>query len=507
MSTQHPDNAKVPEWATREVLEGEDEVEEAYLAYKEFGCQEVMWDAEGKDVDAHVVRKLLSRYPTYFKKHQLGKDVYLTYRLPNPRLEKAERKVLMETLDHIPVSNDVAVEFYRKDDASPIFEAIVPFTQNAEDLIAVARYYELAVAGRGNVKLTEDLTVSDWLGEVRPKRINVIPLFEDKAGLLSAGDIIEAYSKTVNPDYLRVFVGRSDPAMSYGVVAATLMAKIAISSMKSAGKRMGKPVYPMLGVGSLPFRGWMSPLSYKSVLEEFPGVNTFTIQSAFKYDYEEATAREAISHINSSNPVEGEEISPADRQKLTSIAEKFSRRYEQEVRALSPLVNALSVFLPPRRARKPHMGPFGYGRHSGRSLLPRAIVFTATLYTVGFPPEFMGLGALSTLAGEEEEMLRKYFKTMNRLLSAAANFFSWDSYGTLKEEGVAGIKLQPPLVESLEGDVKEAEEAGIDLGPKDYYGMKHGLFSFMSVMSLNQGRREEARNHIMEAAKVRRSLG
>lgn len=58
MSTQHPDNARVPEWSRGEAIEGEDEVTEAFLAFSNYNVQEVMWDAEGKDVDTHVIRKL-----------------------------------------------------------------------------------------------------------------------------------------------------------------------------------------------------------------------------------------------------------------------------------------------------------------------------------------------------------------------------------------------------------------------------------------------------------------
>jgi Phosphoenolpyruvate carboxylase (EC 4.1.1.31) len=43
-----------------------------------------MWDAEGKDVDTHVVRKLFTNYPEFFKEKVLGRDVFLTYRIPNP---------------------------------------------------------------------------------------------------------------------------------------------------------------------------------------------------------------------------------------------------------------------------------------------------------------------------------------------------------------------------------------------------------------------------------------
>jgi phosphoenolpyruvate carboxylase len=42
MSTQHPDNVTSPPWSCSEVIEGEDEIREAYFAYNELGCQEVM---------------------------------------------------------------------------------------------------------------------------------------------------------------------------------------------------------------------------------------------------------------------------------------------------------------------------------------------------------------------------------------------------------------------------------------------------------------------------------
>ena len=61
MSTQHPDNANIPEWWRADVLEGEAEIYETYFTYRNLDCNEVMWDSEGKDVDIHVIRKLLSK--------------------------------------------------------------------------------------------------------------------------------------------------------------------------------------------------------------------------------------------------------------------------------------------------------------------------------------------------------------------------------------------------------------------------------------------------------------
>ncbi|HYB93184.1 MAG TPA: phosphoenolpyruvate carboxylase, partial [archaeon] len=68
MSTQHPDNANTPSWCEGKIIQGEAEVYEAYFAYNKLGCQEVMWDSEGKDVDTRVMRKLFANYGDYFKK-------------------------------------------------------------------------------------------------------------------------------------------------------------------------------------------------------------------------------------------------------------------------------------------------------------------------------------------------------------------------------------------------------------------------------------------------------
>ena len=45
---------------------------------------------EGKEADNQVVEKLLSRYNDFFTKKHLGKDFFLTYRVPNPSVEKEQ---------------------------------------------------------------------------------------------------------------------------------------------------------------------------------------------------------------------------------------------------------------------------------------------------------------------------------------------------------------------------------------------------------------------------------
>ena len=72
MSTQHPDNATAPFFATSGTLAGEDEIRKAFYAYSHLGCDEQMWDVEGKEIYTYVVKKLLSFYAEYFHEHVLG---------------------------------------------------------------------------------------------------------------------------------------------------------------------------------------------------------------------------------------------------------------------------------------------------------------------------------------------------------------------------------------------------------------------------------------------------
>ena len=118
MGTQHPDNANAPFFSTSSVG-GEDGIQEAYYALSHLGCDEQMWDREGKEVDNFVVKKLLSRHEEFFRQKVLGRDVFVILRVPNPTVEKEEAKILLETLESIPRSFDAARLFYGEQDVVP----------------------------------------------------------------------------------------------------------------------------------------------------------------------------------------------------------------------------------------------------------------------------------------------------------------------------------------------------------------------------------------------------
>jgi len=509
MSTQHPDNASNPHWVRGEVFSGEEEVFEAFYAFSELGCNEQMWDWEGKDVDPHVVRKLLTHFPEFFKENILGRDVFITYRVPNPEVERAERKGVIEALETIPRAYDIAKEFYGKVEAPPIFEVILPLTKSARDLIRLFNSYAKAIIGRGDVELEEGYTVKDWVGAFSPKRINVIPLVEDMESIFNIKEIVSGYVRFAGAKAVRVFIARSDPALNYGLFSAVILSKLALMKLRELSEELGVAVYPIIGTGSPPFRGHLTPDNLNNFLKEYRGYRTVTIQSALKYDVPLDRCREAISTLN--KELRRERGSwELDEVLVKGVISKLAERYRKLVEGLAPLVNYVAKFVPKRRLRKLHIGLYGYSREIGRVKLPRAIEFVASLSSLGMPPEFIGLSALSRLSEEEFSELEEAYLTWRADLRKASSYVSWDNLDLLLSSGEAsrfaerlGVK---EALRSLVEDLKYCEESlGVKLGPRRLSERRHLNATNNLLISLLEG--GDVKDYLLEAAKIRGYLG
>jgi len=416
MSTQHPDNITTPFFSDSEVLSGNTEVKEAYYVFSQLGCKEQMWDNEGKDVDNQVVEKLLSTYIDFFSKQKLGKDLFLTYRVPNPSVQKNKGKVLLEVLHSIPRAYDAAKEV--NGNIAPIFEVILPMTKSSLELNRIYNYYQKVVIGQQDTALTgKDAKIKEWIGDFHPENINVIPLFEDFDAFEAAPKIVEEYAKDKKLEYLRVFLARSDPALNYGSVSAVLMAKLGLYRLSKLEEKLSIPILPILGVGSPPFRGNLKPTNTDNCTSEYPSVQTFTIQSSFKYDY---PFRDVVNAIDMLTHIHRAPALPIEEEKALHYFHKIKEEYQKQLLDLYDVINAVSKSVPSRRARRLHVGLFGYSRSSGGVSLPRAIPFCAALYSLGLPPELLGLSSLSE---KEFDDLHSIYLNMDSDLSDAMQFF------------------------------------------------------------------------------------
>ncbi len=515
MSTQHPDNILPPSWSGAEVIEGEAELREAFFAYSQLGCDEVMWDSEGKDVDTNVIRKLLSTYPTYFQKHALGKDIFMTYRVPNPQIEVAERKIVTETLQTIPLSSDVASVFY-KTEVAPVFEVILPFTTSGNELVWLHNYYEKAIAAAGDLKLSDSMTVKKWVGAFKPRRINVIPLVEDMEHLLLIDSLVKEYVRATSTKEMRVFIARSDPALNYGMIPAVLLAKVALSKLHGLQQETGTQVYPMIGVGSMPFRGHLSPPNVDNFLHEYRGLNTVTVQSAFRYDFPIEQVKNAIKQLNAKLPNGTPDAIDAEREKLLRTAMyKLMAAYQTRIEALAPLINSVAEYVPRRRARKLHIGLFGYSRNVRGKTMPRAIPFAATFYSLGLPPEFIGASAIADLSDAEWSAVKAVYVNMKKDFRTVGSLVSWQTINMLMEAyprvaRVAGMETQKlkDSLGKLVSDLSAVEEnLSVKLGPRDSTTKKHENFTNNFLISYLLREAGDARDSFDQAARLRHSLG
>ncbi|PMP62808.1 MAG: phosphoenolpyruvate carboxylase [Caldimicrobium thiodismutans] len=458
MSTQHPDNVSLPFFAETPDMSGEDEIQEAYYAFSHLGCDEQMWDSEGKEVDDFVVKKLLTKYPYFFKKKRLGEEVFLTLRVPNPAVEREEAKILVEALESIPRSMDAAKLFYGDNPPPPIFEVILPMTTSSEDLNRVYYFYRNFISGKQHQAIYPgSITVAEWVGDFLPEKINVIPLFEDVSYMLKADEILRDFLKDKEESYLRVFLARSDPALNYGVVAAVLANKIALFKLNKLSQEIEKEFFPILGAGSPPFRGNLSPYTVDYVLSEYPCVETFTVQSAFKYDNPIEDVITAIKRLKNfvRYPIED-----FDEKRALKFIEKTSEEYQRIVEKIAPLINLISRFVPKRRMRKLHVGLFGYSRQVGRVTLPRAIGFCAACYSIGLPPEIFGFSALNK---EELKELKEFYKNLEIDLSLAMRYFnpkSLELVPEVKEYILKALNLINSLNLKVETDLDHREITG-----------------------------------------------
>ncbi|MBL7125485.1 MAG: phosphoenolpyruvate carboxylase [Dehalococcoidales bacterium] len=478
MSTQHPDNVNSPFFAENTELGGEDEIQEAYYAFSHLGCDEQMWDCEGKEVDNFVVKKLLTKYESFFRDKKLGKDVFVTLRVPNPTVEKAEAKILLETLESIPRSFDAARLFYQ-DDMPPIFEVILPMTESSNCIDRIYRYYCDFVVGKQNKPFKEgDITIAEWIGEFKPERINVIPLFEDMEHMLDAHNMTRKYLHDKDLEYQRVFLARSDPAMNYGLVSAVLLNKIALQRLQRLSEEIGIEIYPIVGVGSAPFRGNLRPQTVERVAKEYPSAHTFTIQSAFKYDNPPDEVREGIRKLQKRKTCLPLEV---DEERCLEIIRKYSQEYQKQIEALAPVINEVAKYVPSRRKRKLHIGLFGYSRSVGGITLPRAITFTAALYSIGLPPEILGLNALDK---SDSQFVEEVYVNLEHDLRDSLKYFNPDT-GFLTKNLKAKVR-DFPIDFEVNGEHKEIT---------DY---------ILSSLRENKGGLEE---YVLRAANLRKFLG
>jgi len=502
MATQHPDNAASAFWLGRSFIDSRDEVRECVTAFAELGCGEFMWDWEGKYVDEAVIERIFEENFPFFKKKALGKDIFLTYRLPNIWVEKGSYRVL-RAFANILTAYDIAKDIGLH--CPPIFEIILPMTTSAEQLV----YLQSTFAGFASMVRRDP---ERRIGSGNPPLIEIIPLVEDLPDMMKIGDLIRKYvalyrkkglSRIKGLEYLRPFVARSDPALNYGLVPAVLGAKLALHHGLKAAEDCGIDAYPIIGCGGVPFRGNLNPQNIGNFLAEYPGVSTATVQSSFRYDYPLEAVVKAVKAINRglARRREMPEMESKDLERVEKLIGIFKKHYRATIIDIAPLIIEASKYVPRRRERRLHTGLFGYSREITRGVsLPRAITFTASLYSLGLPPEVIGTGRALREAYDRglNEVLGRFYLNLKHDLLAACAYVNRDN--------IRRLQRRFPGLASVEDDLKWLEGVlGIPTEPTQTRHLIHRNITSNILLLLEEGR--NVTEMVEEAAVLRGYMG
>ncbi|MCI5147323.1 MAG: phosphoenolpyruvate carboxylase, partial [Candidatus Electrothrix sp. AR3] len=150
--------------------------------------------------------------------------------------------------------------------------------------------------------------------------------------------------------------------------------------------------------------------------------------------------------------------------------------------ALAPDINRMAKYIPARRARKLHVGLFGYAREIGEVTLPRAISFTCALYSLGLPPELIAFEELSK--DDLAFMLEVY-----------------PSFGAKIEDALGFTDLDGPLI-------TDALRAALDRSGLQWTTNEEHLAIVRRIRSdLQQGDSSHTTDMLVRAALIRRFLG
>ncbi len=496
MATQHPDNANSPYWNSEAFVSTAREVEECYRSFADLACDEYMWDWEGKFVDEAVVDRLYSKYYSYFHKHPLGKEKHLTFRVPNISKEGPSR--LSRAFSGILSASYAASEI--KLFSPPIFEVIHPMTQSSSELIQLQKKF---------IETAKFQAKIFGVKKLNPDHLEIIPLIEGTDSLLKSRKILEQYTQFMHklsgkrPTWIRPFIARSDPALDGGFLAAVLSAKAALSEYFKFERDTGIKVFPMIGTGSLPFRGGLNPRTVLQFIKTYPGISTVTLQSAFRYDYPLEEVKKAIALLNKKLPDSGRCLyNDHEMRELHTLDAIFVRHYRKTIEDLSEFVNTIAKHIPARRERIQHTGHFGYSRQVGKAgiKLPRAITFTAVFYSVGIPPELIGLGR-----GLKEADDRGLIPALEKLYPELRNELTHIT-GYLNTENLAHLaKKFKPFQEVQNGMIYIENYLGKKLGPNKHDDYLHR--NYTSNVLHRYFMKQEFQEDIVQAARIRRSIG
>src|SRR4029079_16812004 len=116
----------------------------------------------------------------YFKRNPLGKEKFLTFRLPNPKVESEFRigRAFMSIMASVGMAKQLGQH------TPPLFEVILPMTETSEEMFAIQEAFSQMHF------LTHELYKFE---PQHLENLEIIPLFEQVSTIMNSDQIITKF--------------------------------------------------------------------------------------------------------------------------------------------------------------------------------------------------------------------------------------------------------------------------------------------------------------------------
>jgi phosphoenolpyruvate carboxylase len=502
MGTQHPDNVSPVPFGNSPMVSRDLEEEEVLYNISVLGVKELMIDYERKHGACTPLWDWLHECSTCLQEKVIGRDFHVTPRIPNGDKERDDPYFWQSMgifINSLLVMNRMGYE------GLAFSEFIVP---DITDGTVIAKI-ERDLIDRHDLQRKQYQHYGE--GASFPFEgdffIQGIPLIENVEDLLNPEPIWDELiarrlELSKRETYVqRNFIARSDPALKAGMIPAILAATVALEKGWKYEKRTGVRMPQIIGIGSAPFRGGLTPQqqSIEAVMKTYPAGTTVTIQSAFRYDYsreEVIEANEVLEErLKQAWLARDQLISNLDIEELNElkvIVKLFKERYETSYREILPLITRIAQRVPSHRERYKSVEVSGEDRSVAGLPAVRAIKFASSCYTLGISPGLLGLRAWESLREDQKLLVQKTNPWINFWLAQEYQWFNPENLTRLEQS--FGLRNVVEDLQTAEGLIEE---------PK--FHSRHAEITGQILLPLERG--DDFTSLLLEAAAERRFLG
>ena len=352
------------------------------------------------------------------------------------------------------------------------------------------------------------------------REIKLVPLIENTQAMLNLRKNVLSNLQSIRgecqADYTRVMLAMSDTTMGSGSIASFLCLRFGLSELYRIALETQHSFLPILGGGTLPFRGLQDPQHIEQMLTVLPAYQ-ITVQSAMTFDYGERGITDLAKQINSTH----QNLVTNIERLLQQIPEDSFTVYEDLVRQaelsyyhdliqLSRQGLSMPVILEQHGIRAPlrrnRVGEIGGGSGRDKEILDHKIVFNRAIghvfgmLTMGWGSgTLLGANFLEDLQQQQPQIFEDVLPTLQALYKKDLSFVSLSVAS--HAEQLVGFSGLTELLQRRFDLVCRVLNIDPDMDAKHESHLLNGMKSWKG------GDIDDARKHFQYAAIQRKAIG